>query len=64
MSIAPAGQILEGLSAESRLLAEVAVRLIQTDEERARHDQLLHQEHYLRNANAIGRVRRPSRSYS
>jgi len=58
MSIAHADRILEGLPAESRLLGEVAVRLIQTDEERGRHDELLNREHYLRNANAIGRVLR------
>ena len=34
------------------------MRLIQTEVERRRHDDLLNQEHYLRNANAIGRVRR------
>jgi hypothetical protein len=58
MSIAHADQILEGLPAESRLLGEVTVRLIQTDQERGRHDQLLNQEHYLRNATAVGRVLR------
>lgn len=56
MSIAYADQILEELPAESRLLGEVTVRLIGTDPERGRHDQLLNDEHYLRNANAIGRV--------
>jgi hypothetical protein len=58
MSIAHAERILEGLPAESRLLGEVTVRLVQTDEERGRHDELLDREHYLRNANAIGRVLR------
>jgi len=58
MSIAHADLILEGLPAESRLLGEVRVRLIQNEEERQRHDDLLNQEHYLRNANAIGRVLR------
>ena len=43
---------------EPRLLAEVTVRLIDTEEERRRHDQLLEQEHYLRNATAVGQVLR------
>jgi len=58
MSIAHADRILEGLPAESRLLGEVTVRLVQTDEDRRRHDELLNQLHYLRNAHAIGRVLR------
>ena len=58
MSIAHADRILEGLPAERRLLDEVTVRLIHTDEARCRHDELLNREHYLRNANAIGRVLR------
>ena len=58
MSIAHADRVVEGLPAESRLLSEVTVRLIQTEEERGRHDELLNREHYLRNANAIGRVLR------
>ena len=58
MSIAHADLIWEGLPAESRLLDEVTVRLIQSEEDRCRHDDLLNQEHYLRNANAIGRVLR------
>lgn len=49
---------MEGLPAESRLLGEVTVRLIESEEERCRHDDLLNQEHYLRNAHAIGRVLR------
>jgi len=58
MSIAHADRILDGLPTESRLLGEVSVRLIQSDEDRLKHDELLNQEHYLRNANAIGRVLR------
>lgn len=58
MSIAHAEQILEGLPAETRLLGKVLVRLIQSEEERRRYDDLLEREHYLHNANAIGRVLR------
>ena len=45
------------LPTEERLLQEVTVRLIDP-EEKARHDQLLEQEHYLGNANAVGQVLR------
>lgn len=58
MSIAHAERNFEGLPAESRLLDEVRVRLIKGDEERRRHDELLSREHYLRNANAVGKVLR------
>ena len=58
MAIAQAEQIVAGLPAEDRLLEAVTVRLIQSDEERVRHDELLDQEHYLHNANAVGRMLR------
>jgi len=38
-------------------LSDVTVRLI-TDQERQRHDQLMEEEHYLGNSNAIGQVLR------
>ena len=63
MSIANAEQVLEGLPGEDRVLAEVAVRLIETEEERRRHDDLLDREHYLHNANAAGRVLRHVAEY-
>lgn len=58
MAIAQAEQIVAGLPAEDRLLEAVTVRLIQSDEERVLHDELLDQEHYLHNANAVGRMLR------
>ena len=58
MSLAHADRILEGLPAEALVLREVRVRLIETEGERRRHDDLLNQEHYLRNANAVGQVLR------
>jgi hypothetical protein len=58
MSIHYAEQRLGDLPAEERLLAEVAVRLIDGPAERQRHDRLLEQEHYLHNATAVGRVLR------
>ena len=56
--MAHAERKLDGMPSEERLLREVTVRLIQPEEERQRHDELLDQEHYLHNANAIGRVLR------
>lgn len=58
MSISYADRTLEELPVESRLLDEVEVQLVQTEEERRRHDELLEQEHYLHNAKAVGRVLR------
>lgn len=58
MSLCQSNQIKDGLPGEERLLADVTVRLINTEEERRRHDQLLEQEHYLRNATAVGQVLR------
>lgn len=45
------------LPVETRLLSDVSVRLI-SDQERQRHDQLMEEEHYLGNSNAIGQVLR------
>jgi hypothetical protein len=58
MSICYADHKREDLPVESRLLDAVVVRLVEGQEERRRHDKLLAREHYLRNANAIGRVLR------
>jgi len=58
MAICYADQKLEGLPLESRLLDEVGVRLVAGPAERRRHDELLEQEHYLHNAQAIGQVLR------
>ena len=58
MSICYVNQKLEALPVESRLLDEVVVRLVEGDAERRRHDELLEREHYLHNAQAIGRVLR------
>ena len=58
MSICYADHKREDLPIESRLLDEVVVRLVEGEAERRRHDELLEREHYLCNANAIGRVLR------
>ena len=58
MSIHYAEQRLGELPSEERVLAEVVVRPIEGAQERRRHDRLLREEHYLRNAKAIGRVLR------
>lgn len=58
MSVDYVDQKLAGLPVEKRLLEEVVVSLVETPAEKDRHDQLLEQEHYLGNANAIGQVLR------
>jgi hypothetical protein len=58
MSICYADQKLGELPVESRLLDEVAVRLVEGEAQRHRHDELLEREHYLHNAHAIGQVLR------
>ena len=58
MSISYAEQKLEGLPVESRLLEEVVVRLVESERDRGRHDELIEREHYLHNARAIGQVLR------
>lgn len=57
MSVCHANHTAVSWPRESRLLKEVSVRLIALGE-RERHDQLMEQEHYLGNANAIGQVLR------
>ncbi len=49
---------MAGLPTEERLLEEVVVRLVASEAERQRHDELLEQHHYLHNANAVGQVLR------
>jgi hypothetical protein len=58
MGIAHARHKLQDASSEDRVLDEVVVRLIEGEAERARHDELLDREHYLRNSNAVGAVLR------
>lgn len=58
MSLCCADQRPEELPVESGLLDEVVIRLVETAEERRRFDELMEREHYLHNANAIGRVLR------
>jgi len=58
MAICYADQKCQGLPVEARLLDAVVVRLVASPAERRRHDALLEQEHYLRNAQALGRVLR------
>jgi hypothetical protein len=58
MAICYANQKPAELPPEARLLDEVRVRLVAGPAERRRHDALLEQEHYLHNAQAIGRVLR------
>jgi hypothetical protein len=58
MSICYADQNREDLPVEPRLLEEVTVRLVASETERRRHDELLEQEHYLGNATVVGRVLR------
>ena len=53
MSISYADQTGSGLPEETRLLAEVSVRLVANAAERRRHDHLLAREHYLGNARAV-----------
>jgi hypothetical protein len=47
-----------GLPVEARLLEQVEVRLIETEADRLRHDELLERHHYLHNAHAVGQVLR------
>jgi len=57
MCLCPSKQTLTDLPQESRLLQDVTIRLIEP-EEGLRYDQLIEQNHYLHNANVIGRVLR------
>ena len=47
-----------GLPVEAHLLDQVGVRLIETEEDRRRHDELMERHHYLHNAKAVGQVLR------
>lgn len=58
MSVHLADQIRSGLPPEPRLLKEVTLRLVSEESERARFDELLVREHYLKNATAVGQVLR------
>ncbi|MCX6923320.1 MAG: hypothetical protein NT154_08955, partial [Verrucomicrobia bacterium] len=58
MSLCQLDQVMVGLPAEALLLEELVVRLIESEAERRRHDQLLERHHYLHNANAVGQVLR------
>jgi len=58
MSVHYAEQKVGDLPKEERLLEEVTVRFVKGPEEQQRHDQHLQQQHYLRNATAVGRVLR------
>jgi hypothetical protein len=55
MSVHLADEVLAQLPPESRLLREVSVRLIE-ESERARFDELMTRNHYLKNAHAVGAV--------
>lgn len=63
MSICYANQKLEELPDESGLLDEVVVRLVESDGEGRRHDELLEREHYLHHAQVVGRVLRYVAAY-
>lgn len=58
MSVTYSDRIIAGLPVEPRLLEEVTVRLIQTQEQRRLHDEWITRDHYLHNANAVGEVLR------
>lgn len=58
MSVHLADQIRSGLPPEPRLLKEVVLRLVIEESERARFEELLVREHYLKNATAVGQVLR------
>jgi hypothetical protein len=47
-----------GLPVEARVLEQLEVRLIESEAERRRHDQLLERHHYLHNARVVGQVLR------
>jgi len=57
MSVHVLDEIPAGLPREATVLDEVSVRLIQ-ESERARFDELLTREHYLKNSTAVGAVLR------
>ena len=55
MSLCHLEQVVVGLPVEKRRLEAVVVRLVVTAAERRRHDELLAQQHYLHNFQAVGR---------
>lgn len=57
MSIHLSSALVEGLPQEPELLSEVRVRLIE-ESERARFDERLSREHYLKNATVVGQALR------
>lgn len=57
MSVHLVDKVLAQLPPEPRLLREISVRLIE-ESERARFDEVMAREHYLKNANAVGAVLR------
>src|SRR6185369_9255716 len=61
MSIHLSDSVVEGLPPEAYLLREVSVRLIEPSEQ-ARFDELLCQEHYLKNATVGGLSSQAARS--
>lgn len=62
MSVHLLDEIPAQLPEQPRLLKETAVRLVQ-ESERARFDELLAREHYLKNADAVGAVLRSVAEY-
>jgi hypothetical protein len=58
MSLCHLDQVMIGLPVEARLIDQVRVRLIETEANRRRHDELLERHHYLHNANVVGQVLR------
>src|SRR5664280_2147481 len=58
MSLCHLDQVMGGLPVEASLLEQVGVRLIETEADRRRHDELLERHHYLHNAHAVGQVLR------
>lgn len=58
MSLCQVDRIKHPLPVESRLLEEVEVRLLTSASQWRRFDALIEKEHYLHNANSVGRVLR------
>src|SRR3989442_15727505 len=57
MSMHLSDSVVAGLPQEPKLLSEVSVRLLEPSE-RARFDELLTQEHYLKSATVVGQTLR------
>lgn len=56
MSVCHAERKVKDLPSESDLMDGIVVRPVETEEEGRRFDELLEREHYLHNANSVGRV--------